>query len=952
MKAALISILLLTFTVSEANEPKWLYPWQETVVEYLKTVKVSEVETKVKPVDVTKFQPGTELRHMYLASGYTPLLPFVARAVDLPADDFLWKNIWRPDDELFQPFLQDKHHSLKTGQFWIPAHPTTANLLAWAYSNKAEWNPYYNDKNVGHRAAIIAMDDLICWTENDYYYNDENSSYTGRRWGLHSAVTGFSLTFNAFTYLKTKDLLPEDVRKAWEEGLTFLCTQINKKRPTGPINMRFSVPVGMYYAWLGTKNPEIKKMYERWLGLIMFGPELSMAGYHWEGKGRAPDGSYYGIALHRMAELYSITGDKEILTWLRKAYTIKNYITLPMPDGQWVSPSHFNDRCADSFANDQYGGRETHFVCDVPESVPSLIHFRSNTTPKPIDSFEQISTTPNKRVVSAFPWGGGAGQKGRMHDWGMVLHLPDYMYHQDEAQIQQELAKKYTLPVLASDNFTRNFNNEFYCVRRPAYYAIFFTGPAVTSDNGTTNYRNMLKNQGGMFNGFSGGGLSSLWTPAGTFLIGRMTAYEDYERKEIDLGNRKAFIPGWQDWANNHLIGETEEGKILTSARTTWPKSFLDNQNNSLTIEGKIMKKLQRQEHITDAKIVYKRKYDFKPDSFSALLTISTDKVQGFKSLYETIPMHITEDLKIQFFGKDDKELNGAEKIDGVMKIILSREAGSLDIIFDKPETIMQVGKKIVSKRVVYCRNMHVALPLKLEPGKPVKLTYQLVPHLKSGMGMKQLPGALKYPPLPDLNVPTSRIMAHYSAAKGVEVNEKNEVVLWKDISENKYDLKPFQVDNISSAILKKVPYQAVVFDGNALLTVALKPEQTQSLTVIAVAKADPDTLETKNTKYGRIVSVVGEEGSDNTDGLVAGAYGLGEYGIQMATITKNFQRKPMKATAIGLGRMLKIKDGKLDFYSFGFQGEIMEVYIFNPAIPEGYQKIMKAELKKKYEIK
>jgi len=52
-----------------------------------------------------------------------------------------------------------------------------------------------------------------------------------------------------------------------------------------------------------------------------------------------------------------------------------------------------------------------------------------------------------------------------------------------------------------------------------------------------------------------------------------------------------------------------------------------------------------------------------------------------------------TEDLKIQFFGKDGKELKGAEKIDGVMKIILSREAGSLDIIFDKPETIMQVGK-------------------------------------------------------------------------------------------------------------------------------------------------------------------------------------------------------------------------------------------------------------------
>jgi len=158
--------------------------------------------------------------------------------------------------------------------------------------------------------------------------------------------------------------------------------------------------------------------------------------------------------------------------------------------------------------------------------------------------------------------------------------------------------------------------------------------------------------------------------------------------------------------------------------------------------------------------------------------------------------------------------------------------------------------------------------------------------------------------------------------------------------------------NKISPAILKKEPAPAVVFDGNALLTVALKPEQTKSLTVIAVAKANPDTLETKNTKYGRIVSVVGEEGSDNTNGLVAGAYGLGEYGIQIATVTKSFYRKPMKATAIGLGKMLQIKDGKLVFYSFGFQGEILEVYIFNPALPEGYQKIMKAKLNKKYGIK
>ena len=948
MRSIILALFLSAVTLCEASEPKWLYPWENTLENYLKTIKKSDVNSSLKPVDEKKFKPGSEKRNMYLASGYTPLLTFVAATVNLPTDDFLWKNIWRKDLELFQGFLMDKHHGLKTGQFWIPGHPSAANLLAWAYTNDAPWNPYYRDKTLAVRAAVISMTDLLGWTENDYYYHDKRSSKPVRKYGLHTASAGFSLTFNAFTMLKVKDILPKDVIEAWSQGLLHMCERINQNVPIGPINMRFSIPVGMYYVWMATGNKRIKELYKRWVGLTVFGPEMSPAGHHWEGKNRAPDGSYNGIALHRLAELYSITKDKNILALIRHGYKLKCYLSLPIPDGKWLSPSHFNDRCASSFANDQYQGRETHFVCETPEAVPFLRKFRSRMRPKPITSYKGFSLNPSKRIVKAFPWGGVKGRNFRMHDWGMVLHLPDYIYHEDEDKIQQELDKKYVLPVLTEDNFTENFNNEFFCVRRPAYYAIFYAGSAVEIDNGRTNYRGMLKDKGGLFNGFAGGGLSALWTPAGIFVIGRMTAYEDYESKEVKTKWRTVYVPGWRDWANNHIVGETTKGKILTSARTSWPQSNL--KDNVLTISGKMLKKLQRQKVITEANIAYKRVYKFRNDGFTSELTLTTDKPESFKELYETIPMHITDDLKVLLDGKE----SAAEKVSDVTKITLSRKDGSVDIIFDNPQTIVQKAKKIKSRQAstAYCRNLQIALPNQLIPGKPVNLKYEFVPHAVPGKGMQIVPDATKIVLRAQLEIPNGWTMAHYDAAQGVEANDKGEVTKWKDISGNGHDLSQFLDKNVTPAILKKDGIPAVKFDGRGALFAPLKPERCDSMSFLAVVKVPSSALKTRQSKNNRIVIAIGETGADYSNGITLSTNRIKGDKIEITDCFKNLVRRKIKPSAIGVGRMFTHKNGKLSIYSFGLTGEIMEIFIFKPILPAGYLKLLKLKLKNKYQIK
>jgi len=241
---------------------------------------------------------------------------------------------------------------------------------------------------------------------------------------------------------------------------------------------------------------------------------------------------------------------------------------------------------------------------------------------------ERASQSPSQRVVASYIWGDFPSKNVWMHDWGLVLDLPYFLYQQPEAALQKVVDEGPGLPVLENERYTEGFAQEFYCIRRPGYCAILYTGPANATDDGMTNYRNMFAESGylgGHFNGFAGGGMSAFWTPtAGTLLVGRISSYEAYERQHVQLKDGgKYIIPGWQDWANNHIIGQTQEGKILTSARTSRPKSTLSADKASLEIEGVILGELRRQGLVTDAKVSYRRVYRFTDSQVSATSPLS-----------------------------------------------------------------------------------------------------------------------------------------------------------------------------------------------------------------------------------------------------------------------------------------------------------------------------------------
>ncbi len=718
-----------------SKEPQWREPWQQQLVAWIKELTPADVAIEEKAFDFSKLDPAEMRRNWYLANSNGPNLPFANAALKLPAESFLWPAIWRPELPLEQSAL--KPHQLSAGQIWSPTHPSIACLLGWLHGWDRPWNPYFHDPRVANRAAVISILTLVMIREQIHYDNAGEAGCRQPPAGPpHTGSQGFSLTFNAYTYSQVAQALPEDVRKAWGDGLRWFATLLGNTRPSGPENMRLSTPVGISYTGLALQDESFKQLAETAMDKLLES-EYSQAGYIRDGG--VPDGSYNGISLHRLAEYWAISQSPRILDVIRRSYELKNYLVLPEPSGGTLSPSHFNARCADGFDSDQYQGREVMLLPQLPEAAWfARKHWPQDLTSDAVSKLvERNLNRFDDRVPGAGPWGIGKGTESRPHGWGRVLALPYLLYHSGEPDKVDLLIEQNDSPVILKENsYTKSFGGEFYVVRRPGYAAVFYTGPAVPSDNGATNYRAMLEDEGGYMMGFGGGGLSAFWTPeAGSLLLGRMTGMEGYQRRKKLVGKTTYVIGGWRDWLVNQIVGETKDGKILTSSRVANPRSRLVNDGSRLEIKGEIPGTLRRQGEITKAKVSYNRSYEFQDDGIVCHLEVSSSLPLEMKSLYETLPLVLSTGrtekgpLDLRFLdanGETIAEVDG--RVPGVRTLEMRRHNGSARIEFPMPITISLASEAALSRQVSFVRGktLLVELPVSLVPGTPLQLSYHL----------------------------------------------------------------------------------------------------------------------------------------------------------------------------------------------------------------------------------
>ncbi|MFP3904115.1 MAG: hypothetical protein ACLFWB_07720 [Armatimonadota bacterium] len=169
-------------------------------------------------------------------------------------------------------------------------------------------------------------------------------------------------------------------------------------------------------------------------------------------------------------------------------------------------------------------------------------------------------------------------------------------------QYPQAIEKSGELPCVASDRFSRNFNDEFFAIRRPGYYALIYTGHTASD---WIKKRISFKPEQKFPR--SGGGLSLLWTP-------------EYGNVLVSM-NYHAFC-------NHQVTAELGDGTV------SWPDYWsVDHtwapEENALSVSCRLY----------DLPVAVVREYTFSDDSVHQSLTVNFEENVSVEALYEQIPL-------------------------------------------------------------------------------------------------------------------------------------------------------------------------------------------------------------------------------------------------------------------------------------------------------------------------
>jgi hypothetical protein len=160
------------------------------------------------------------------------------------------------------------------------------------------------------------------------------------------------------------------------------------------------------------------------------------------------------------------------------------------------------------------------------------------------------------------------------------------------------------LPMVAQPRFTRNFGDEFFCVRRPHYYAFIYAGCPMSEwqkkyrpDDVEGAHRQHPRN---------GGGLCMFWSPMfGSSILGK----------------------NWSAYAAQTLIAESASGKA--DWEDYWSiQNVFDEQGGEAHISGAIL----------NQPIQFERGYHFLEDRVDCSIALRAEKSADLKAMWECFP--------------------------------------------------------------------------------------------------------------------------------------------------------------------------------------------------------------------------------------------------------------------------------------------------------------------------
>ena len=559
-------------------------------------------------------------------------------------------------------------------------------ILAALYWMDEPFNPYHRNPQLLNRIIVGALLDQMM-IKGDERVIADNTYYFGiHAFSLcHSHSGAFSLVYED---------VPPDVQQVWLAGQQRVTDRHIYGTVGGCVNQWTVLLKGLWRYCQGVPEDEARRdavmRNLRWLmSDTLWNHGQRAAGYMTEASG--PDATYNGITGHYMAYFYNTTGDPEILESLRRSYGLFNHTIASEPEGRWLGSSGYCHRTPGDWTSPQYGAGLGPMARHLPEAGVRMPDHVAWAYADPVhDDASRAAAEERLR--------------------GMMRYFDDDHFDRERANVSRasgafdiQFANWQTysdewlpgvLPCNEQESFTRSFGDEFFAVKRPAYYAFLYGGVAYgewQAPQRPNTYTGQYPHNDG---------LCMFWSPQfGVSLLSK----------------------NWGASRANTLLADLGDGKV------EWPWYWdttreLDVDNATVTLSGKI--------HETP--LSYERVYRFLDDRIECALTVTAEEAFTLEALSECIPYPLPDvkpgGLEVMLLDAEGNALPNDAEARGIH---FTNESGQGHLVALAEPRVVNLGAE---HTVDHYKNERewgralIALPTAWEAGQSFTLAYSLLP--------------------------------------------------------------------------------------------------------------------------------------------------------------------------------------------------------------------------------
>ena len=334
----------------------------------------------------------------------------------------------------YQLEKQDLNPASKTfGECFNPTAMGVVNTL------KAPYNPYTGK-----------LDNRILLGVLPYYLTMKESDTREEGWNDYCGTDAliYISHVNAF-FEGAKSIKDKAMRDLWYDAVKRTADRFSMFRVSCE-NQSSHFPFcyyALYSIYGNEKYKELATDYARQLADPEINPHM-LTGYQQEAYGA--DGTYQGLGQSLQAYYYRVSGDKTALKGCQIVHDFMSHSVVREPNGRLVGSSSFAHRTAGGWNFAQYSAGWTLLKHEV-ESAAVFAEGR--------ESFDRAKALRENLAPRSY------ANKHAIH-YSTSSFSPYYNF----SRYRVEGIKNPKLPHEKSNNFIRNFNNEFIAIRKPGYY--------------------------------------------------------------------------------------------------------------------------------------------------------------------------------------------------------------------------------------------------------------------------------------------------------------------------------------------------------------------------------------------------------------------------------------------------------------------------------------------------